>query len=135
MDKAVEAPAAASRPAKTSSPRVRIDELAVFLRRPLPNGVRLETRPPRAVTAAIDPVLPDAPERRLFDLQNPEEGLWAGTGKWRLRLFADWAKNEGEGYKLDARPSQLAHRFQRADDGPAVVTEDATRRAGGRRTY
>ena len=84
---------------------------------------------------STDSVLFDAAERRLFDLQNPEEGLWIGTGKWRLRLFADWTRNDGEGYTLDARPAQLAHRWQRSDDAPAVVTEDATRRAGGRRTY
>ncbi len=86
---------------------------------------------------STDSVLFDAPERRLFDLQNPEEGLWLGTGKWRLRLFADWTRTEGEAasYALDARPSQITHRWMRADDGPAVVVEDATRRAGGRRTY
>jgi hypothetical protein len=84
---------------------------------------------------STDSVLFDAPERHLFDLQNPEEGLWIGTGKWRLRLFADWARGEGEKYTLDARPSQLTHHFVRGDDAPAVVTEDATRRAGGRRTY
>jgi hypothetical protein len=84
---------------------------------------------------STDAVLVGAPERRLFDLQNPEEGLWIGTGRWRLRLFADWARNEGEGYTLDARPAQVSHRFQRSDDAPAVLTEDVTRRAGGRRTY
>ncbi len=84
---------------------------------------------------STDSVLFDAPERRLFDLQNPEEGLWIGTGRWRLRLFADWAKNEGEAYVLDARPSQLTHRWQRAGDSSDAVYEDATRRAGGRRTY
>ena len=84
---------------------------------------------------STDAVLVGAPERRLFDLQNPEEGLWIGTGKWRLRLFADWARSESEGYTLDARPAQVTHRFLRSDDQPAVVTEDATRRAGGRRTY
>jgi hypothetical protein len=84
---------------------------------------------------STDAVLVGAPERRLFDLQNPEEGLWIGTGKWRLRLFADWARNEGDGYTLDARPAVVTHRFQRSDDAPAVLTEDATRRAGGRRTY
>jgi hypothetical protein len=83
---------------------------------------------------STDSVLFDAPERRLFDLQNPEEGLWLGTGKWRLRLFADWTRGEGESYALDARPSQLSHRWMRSS-GPSVVVEDATRRAGGRRTY
>ena len=237
-------------PSSSPSPRVRIDELSLLIRRSTPNGVRMEIRPPRPVTAAephalplfegwipgaelvlraaglatatftasllgddavlassitpafapgepptpiafsleavvplralasragaplklalalspggrlalveltlvgvnghgphiaqldllesTDSVLFDAPERRLFDLQNPEEGLWIGTGKWRLRLFADWARNEGDKYALDARPTQLLHRWMRLDDGPAVVTEDATRRAGGRRTY
>ncbi|MRG93391.1 hypothetical protein [Polyangium spumosum] len=84
---------------------------------------------------STDSVLVDAPERRLFDLQNPEEGLWIGTGKWRLRLFADWAKIEGEPFVIDTKPSHVFHRFQRDDDAPAVVVEDATRRAGGRRTY
>jgi hypothetical protein len=239
------------------SPRVRIDELGIFIRRPTPAGVRLEIRPAKPVSAAHDPVLPifegwlpnaelvvrasgacetafaaaldagaasplsslvqatitpsddgkllafsleiavplkaftsfagtaiplalllsattslaaarrlallklslvginghgphiasldllestdsvlfDAPERRLFDLQNPEEGLWIGTGRWRLRLFADWAKNEGDAYVLDARPSQVAHRWQLGGDSSDPVYEDATRRAGGRRTY
>lgn len=84
---------------------------------------------------STDSVLFDAPERRLFDLQNPEEGLWVGTGKWRLRLFADWGKTEGEGYSIEARPAQLMHRWQRANDASDPVFEDATRRAGGRRTY
>lgn len=84
---------------------------------------------------STDSVLFDAPERRLFDLQNPEEGLWVGTGKWRLRLFADWGKTEGEGYSIEARPAQLTHRWQRANDVSDPVFEDATRRAGGRRTY
>jgi hypothetical protein len=252
-------------PASPTSPRVRMDELSLLIRRPLPNGVRMELRPPRPVTAACDQVLPlfegwipgaelclrasglaegpftaaldlggasfgnpapatllppdesadprpaltaahrsfsfeiavplrllgsaegreaelsvilspganaaagrkvslfkltlvpisghgphvasldllestdsvlfDAAERRLFDLQNPEEGLWAGTGTWRLRLFADWARNEGEAYSLDAKPAQVFHRYQRPGDAPGAVVEDATRRAGGRRTY
>jgi hypothetical protein len=84
---------------------------------------------------STDSVLFDAPERRLFDLQNPEEGLWMGTGKWRLRLFADWGKTEGEGYAIEARPAQLMHRWQRANDASDLVYEDVTRRAGGRRTY
>ena len=238
-----------------ASPRIRIDDLTLLVRRSTPNGVRMEIRPPVAVTAATDPVLPmfegwipnaelvvrasglcdgpfsaaleggaaalgspaqaviteaegplaafwfeiavplralsssagaplalsvllssgvgaaggrrvglvkltlvginghgphiaaldlmestdsvlfDAPERRLFDLQNPEEGLWSGTGKWRLRLFADWARNEGDAYSLDARPTQVTHRWQKAFDATDVVFEDPTRRAGGRRSY
>jgi hypothetical protein len=249
--------ATAPRPssAAASSPRIRIDDLTLLVRRSTPNGVRMEIRPPAVVTAATDPVLPmfegwipgaelivrasglcdgaftaaleggaaalgsparaelteaegplsafsleiavplralssfagsplalsvllssgagaaggrrvglvkltlvginghgphiaaldllestdsvlfDAPERRLFDLQNPEEGLWSGTGKWRLRLFADWAKNEGDAYSLDARPTQVTHRWQKAFDATDVVFEDPTRRAGGRRSY
>ena len=60
---------------------------------------------------ATDAALFDAPERRLFDLQNPEEGFWAGTGRWRLRLVAEWARGEGDPWALDARPSFVAHRF------------------------
>ena len=248
--------APASRPSSApASPRIRIDDLTLLVRRSTPNGVRMEIRPPAVVTAATDPVLPmfegwipgaelivrasglcdgaftaaleggaaalgsparaelteaegplsafsleiavplralssfagsplalsvllssgagaaggrrvglvkltlvginghgphiaaldllestdsvlfDAPERRLFDLQNPEEGLWSGTGKWRLRLFADWAKNEGDAYSLDARPTQVTHRWQKAFDATDVVFEDPTRRAGGRRSY
>ncbi|MCU0655647.1 MAG: hypothetical protein MUF64_10270 [Polyangiaceae bacterium] len=84
---------------------------------------------------STDSVLFDAPERRLFDLQNPEEGFWVGTGKWRLRLFAEWLKTEGEPYNLDARPSLVLHRWQRAGDASDLIWEDVTRRAGGRRTY
>ncbi len=87
------------------------------------------------ILESTDSVLFDAPERRLFDLQNPEEGLWIGTGKWRLRLFADWGKTEGEGFSLDAKPMQIYHRWQRQNDANDVVFEDPTRRAGGRRTY
>lgn len=87
------------------------------------------------ILESTDSVLFDAPERRLFDLQNPEEGLWIGTGKWRLRLFADWGKTEGEGFSLDAKPMQIYHRWQHQNDANDVVFEDPTRRAGGRRTY
>lgn len=84
---------------------------------------------------STDSVLFDAPERRLFDLQNPEEGIWVGTGKWRLRLFADWGKSEGEGFVLETKPAQIFHRWQKTNDAMDVVYEDPTRRAGGRRTY
>ncbi|HEU4533805.1 MAG TPA: hypothetical protein VFS00_06790, partial [Polyangiaceae bacterium] len=85
---------------------------------------------------ATDALLFDAPERRLFDLQNPEEGFWAGTGKWRLRLFAEWASGEGDPFTLEARPQAVAHAFQRRGDASDLVHEDPTRRAGGpRRTY
>jgi len=84
---------------------------------------------------ATDSMLFDAPERRLFDLQNPEEGTWVGTGKWRLRLFAEWERNDGEGYAIDTRPSSVLHRWQRANDQTDVLWEDVTRRSGGRKTY
>lgn len=87
------------------------------------------------VLESTDSVLVDAPERRLFDLQNPEEGFWIGTGKWRLRLFADWAKLEGAPFSLDTQPAHISHRWQRHDETPQVLTEDVTRRAGGRQTY
>lgn len=84
---------------------------------------------------ATDSILFDAPERRLFDLQNPEEGLWTGTGKWRLRLFAEWASNDAQDYTLDARPTHIMHRWQRSNDATDLLFEDATRRSGARRTY
>ena len=87
------------------------------------------------VLESTDSVLVDAPERRLFDLQNPEEGFWIGTGKWRLRLFADWQKLEGAPFTLDTKPTHITHHWLRTDDLPQVLTEEATRRAGGRQTY
>ncbi|MEI7891655.1 MAG: hypothetical protein WCI05_01105 [Myxococcales bacterium] len=68
---------------------------------------------------ATDSALFDAPERRLFDLQNPEEGFWFGTGIWRLRLVAEWAKTDG----LEPRPLQVTH-------APGFLCEDPTRRVG-----
>ena len=50
--------AGATAPRTSPSPRVRVDELATLIQRPLPNGVRLELRPSRPVTAASDQVLP-----------------------------------------------------------------------------
>lgn len=85
-----------------------------------------------------DSLLFDAPERRLFDLQNPEEGIWRGTGKWRLRLVADWvddpaasgASPGSRAYALDPRPSQIRHPWERSGDGADLLVEDAGRRAG-----
>ena len=84
---------------------------------------------------ATDAMLFDAPERRLFDLQNPEEGTWIGTGKWRLRLFAEWERAESDGCVLQTKPNELFHRWQRANDATDVLWEDATRRSGTRKTY
>ncbi|EYF00670.1 hypothetical protein [Chondromyces apiculatus] len=75
-----------------------------------------------------DTLLVDAPERRLFDLQNPEEGLWIGTGRFRLRLLAEWTEASPAHYALDGRPSQVTHRFHRAGDASDVVVEDPGRR-------
>lgn len=82
---------------------------------------------------ATDSALFDGTERRLFDLQNPEEGLWLGTGKWRLLLRAEWAQG-GDGFSLDPRPSQLGHAFT-GEAAAGALVEDATRRTGtGNRT-
>ena len=78
---------------------------------------------------STDSALFDAQERRLFDLQNPEEGLWLGTGRWRLRLVAEWVREGGEVFSLDPRPSQIGHAFTSAEAAGALV-EDTTRRAG-----
>jgi hypothetical protein len=45
-------------PKPLASPRLRVDELALFIRRSTPNGVRMELRPPRPVTATDPHVLP-----------------------------------------------------------------------------
>lgn len=76
-----------------------------------------------------DAVLFDAPSRRLFDLQNPEEGFWSGTGKWRLQLVADWAEDPAASYDLEARPAQILHGWQ-SGDGAGVIVEDTSRRSG-----
>jgi hypothetical protein len=78
---------------------------------------------------STDSALFDAQERRLFDLQNPEEGLWLGTGKWRLRLVAEWVKEGGEVFSLDPRPSQITHAFT-APEAAGALVEDTTRRVG-----
>ncbi len=88
---------------------------------------------------ATDSLLVNAPERKLFDLQNPEEGFWAGTGRWRLRLLVDWERTEAEGdgaWSLDARPLRVEHNWSRAHDPSDVVWEDPARRSGSRnRSY
>lgn len=75
-----------------------------------------------------DALLVDAPERRLFDLQNPEEGLWVGTGKWRLRLLAEWSEPAAAHYSVEGRPAQVLHRWQRRGDATDVLHEDPGRR-------
>lgn len=77
---------------------------------------------------STDSALFDGTERRLFDLQNPEEGLWLGTGRWRLRLCVEWASG-GDGFSLEPRPAQLGHAFT-ADASAGALVEDATRRTG-----
>ncbi|MFO0624253.1 MAG: hypothetical protein U0325_01440 [Polyangiales bacterium] len=84
---------------------------------------------------ATDSLLVNAPERKLFDLQNPEEGFWVGTGRWRLRLLVDWLRTDLEGIALDPRPSTLAHNWQHTHTADDVLWEDSSRRAGGRRSY
>lgn len=85
---------------------------------------------------ATDSILVNAPERQLFDLQNPEEGFWVGTGRWRLRLLVDWRRApDGEAFTLDARPADVGLRVEHATFASDAVREDPSRRAGGRRTY
>jgi hypothetical protein len=92
------------------------------------------------VREATDSLLVNAPERKLFDLQNPEEGFWLGTGRWRLRVLVDWEAPSGAtdtdpGWTLDLRPERVAHNLQRAGDATDIVYEEPSRRAGGKRTY
>jgi hypothetical protein len=77
------------------------------------------------VLDVTDTLLFDAPPRRLFDLQNPEEGFWRGTGTFRLRVVAEWARAlGGDPYGIEPRPANVSV-------GGTGVTEDATRRTGG----
>ena len=97
----------------------------------LPSTLALE---PDAVELrdATDALLVDAPERPLFDLQNPEEGFWTGTGTWRLRLVAEWAASgETGGFVRDALPADVAVRVDHPSFSPEAVREDPSRRSGG----
>ncbi|MBK8251694.1 MAG: hypothetical protein IPK82_03390 [Polyangiaceae bacterium] len=80
------------------------------------------------VLESTDSALFDGAERRFFDLNNPEEGIWIGTGKWRLRLCAEWNLAEN-GYSLDPKPLQFGHAFHTEETAGALI-EDSTRRTG-----
>ncbi len=87
---------------------------------------------------ATDAVLFHAPERKLFDLHNPEEGFWLGTGRWRLRLLVDWERLDAEGpdgFALDPRPLDVTVAHDRQSVAPALLLEESARRAGNRRSY
>jgi hypothetical protein len=81
-----------------------------------------------------DSLLFDGPVRRLFDLQNPEEGFYRGTGRARLRLEAIWSRLTDKGYLLDSKPMNVAHRWQRNNDQQDLLWEDARHRSGGNAT-
>ncbi len=103
----------------------------------------VKSAPPAVATLdlreATDSLLVNAPERKRFDLQNPEEGFWVGTGRWRLRLLVDWERAESDGddgWTLDVKPTLVAHNHDVLHDARDVVWEDATRRSGTRnRSY
>jgi hypothetical protein len=67
-------------------------------------------------------------ERRSFDLQNPEEGFWKGSGKALLTLSLRWSNAEGPSFALDRRIDKLAHAF---GPGGALVEDAARRRVDG----
>ncbi len=72
-------------------------------------------------------------ERRSFDLQNPEEGFWKGTGRALLRLAITWDTPEGEGFAVDRKLERLVHAFSSPATG--VLAEDvAYRRQEGPHT-
>jgi hypothetical protein len=107
--------------------------------------LRLKGSAPRLVNFdvrdATDSLLFDAPERKLFDLRNPEEGFWLGTGRWRLRVAGEWtgAKDPGDkdapGWTLDLKPRAVAHEYAVAGDASDVLWEDPARRDGDRVSY
>jgi hypothetical protein len=83
-----------------------------------------------------DALLVDAPERRLFDLQNPEEGFWRGSGKAHLALTLGWAGHEGPGYALELELARLSHALvSRGDESDALYEQRDRRRAEGGKTH
>lgn len=79
---------------------------------------------------ATDAALCDLPERKLFDLQNPEEGFWLGTGLWRLRLAILWSRAKAEGWQLELRPEELLHNYKKQGNAGDLLYEDVSLRAG-----
>jgi hypothetical protein len=82
-----------------------------------------------------DALLFGGPERRIFDLQNPEEGIWRGTGRWHLRLFAQWLGQEPTGHSLEPKP--MGVQLEVRAEGDAIdarlaqaFSEDPARRTG-----
>jgi hypothetical protein len=71
-----------------------------------------------------DAELYGASERRSFDLQNPEEGFWRGSGKALLRLTLTWASPEGSGWRLERRLERLSHALA----AHGALQEDAAQR-------
>ncbi len=95
--------------------------------------VRVAARGPRheqlRLEDSTNTLLFDAAPRPLFDLQNPEEGFWAGTGKWRLCLTAEWG-DDAAAYTIGPRPTRVRHRWLRTGDPTDLLHEDTSRRAG-----
>lgn len=73
-------------------------------------------------------------ERRSFDLQNPEEGFWRGSGKSLLRLSLTWSDEEGAGFTVERRLERLTHALTRESGGP-LVEDVSQRRAEGSRSF
>lgn len=71
-----------------------------------------------------DSMLFDGPERHLFDLQNPEEGIWTGTGVWRLCLLGIWNNAPRDGFVFDEHATYVDHAHKRANDPSDLLWED-----------
>ena len=80
------------------------------------------------VVDITDATLFDGPKRHLFDLQNPEEGFWRGSGSWRLALEGTWKNASGARHQITERPMQLVHRWMESGTHHDMLWEDITRR-------
>jgi hypothetical protein len=77
-----------------------------------------------------DAALYGAAERRSFELSNPEEGVWRGTGEVALRVDAEWSEPVSPAYAVDTRPERFAHALLTHGDGRDPVREERERRTG-----
>ncbi|MFO0555664.1 MAG: hypothetical protein U0271_45220 [Polyangiaceae bacterium] len=65
-------------------------------------------------------------ERRSFDLGNPEEGFWRGSGRALLRLNLTWTATDAtSGFTLETKIEKLTHAFTSS----GALVEDVSQRS------